>query len=145
LIAHHLIDAGLDTVVLDKRDVAWGSTSATTGLIQYEIDPPLRELVGLVGKDHAVRSYRAALEAIAKLEAIAMQVGTECGFRRRQSVQLASRKEDVAGFRRAWGALPRLEAIARQGGRECVFRRRQSVQRASRKEDVAGLRDEHAL
>ena len=99
LIAHHLIDAGLDTVVLDKRDVAWGSTSATTGLIQYEIDTPLRELAGLVGEDHAVRSYRAAWSAIDKLEAIALQVGAECGFRRRQSVQLASRKEDVTGLR----------------------------------------------
>ncbi len=99
LIAHNLVEAVIDTVVLDKRDIGWGSTSATTGLIQYEIDTPLRELVGLVGAEHAVRSYRAALGAIDTLESIARSVGPACGFRRRQSVQLASRKSDVAGLR----------------------------------------------
>ncbi len=99
LIAHNLVEAGFDTVVLDKRDIGWGSTSATTGLVQYEIDTPLRELIGLVGEDHAVRSYRAALHATDALESIARDVGTGMGFRRRKSVQLASRKDDVAGLR----------------------------------------------
>ena len=99
LIAHHLIGAGIDAVVIDKRDIAWGSTSATTGLIQYEIDTPLRELIGLVGEEHAVRSYAAARHAIDKLESIARTIGPACGFRWRQSVQLASRKSDVAGLR----------------------------------------------
>src|ERR1700752_1494549 len=38
LIARSLCEAGLDVVVLDKRDAGWGSTAATTALLQYEID-----------------------------------------------------------------------------------------------------------
>ena len=43
LIARALQEAGLDVVVLDRRDAGWGSTAATTALLQYEIDH------GLVG------------------------------------------------------------------------------------------------
>ena len=39
-----------------------------------------------------------ALEAVDKLEAIALQIGAPSGFRRRQSVQLASRRNDVAAY-----------------------------------------------
>lgn len=55
LVAYHLVEAGLNTVVLDKRDIGWGSTSATTALLQYEIDTPLCELIEMVGEDHAAR------------------------------------------------------------------------------------------
>jgi glycine/D-amino acid oxidase-like deaminating enzyme len=46
LCAHHLAKAGMDVAVLDKRDVAGGSTSASTAMLQYEIDTPLTELTG---------------------------------------------------------------------------------------------------
>ena len=45
LVAVHLAEAGVKTLVLDKRDIGTGSTSASTALIQYEIDVPLRELI----------------------------------------------------------------------------------------------------
>ena len=42
-VAECLSREGLDIVVLDKRDVGGGSTSASTALLQYEIDMPLVE------------------------------------------------------------------------------------------------------
>src|SRR6187402_3371186 len=67
LVGFHLAEAGFSTVVLDRRDVAWGSTSASTALLQYEIDTPLRELIPRLGTDHAVRAYQACRDAIDKL------------------------------------------------------------------------------
>lgn len=49
LVAWHLAKVGVNVVVLDKRDVATGSTCASTCLLQYEVDVPLRRLVKLVG------------------------------------------------------------------------------------------------
>lgn len=40
LVAYHLIQAGVDTVLVDKRDIGHGSTSASTSLLQYEVDTP---------------------------------------------------------------------------------------------------------
>jgi len=55
MIAHELVDAGLDTVVVDRREVAWGSTAASTGLLQYEIDVPLTDLMAMRGRECAAR------------------------------------------------------------------------------------------
>jgi glycine/D-amino acid oxidase-like deaminating enzyme len=71
LAAVHLAEAGVKTLVIDKRDIGAGSTSASTALFQYEIDVPLRELIKKVGPAAATRSYRLCLEAIGKLERLA--------------------------------------------------------------------------
>ena len=96
LIAYHLAEAGIATVVLDRRDVGMGSTSGTTALLQYEIDVPLGELIQHVGENHAMRSYLACLQAINKLEKLANQLPDSCSFQRKKSVFLASQRRDVA-------------------------------------------------
>jgi glycine/D-amino acid oxidase-like deaminating enzyme len=102
LVAYHLVEAGIATVLLDKRDFGWGSTSATTALLQYELDTPLHELVAFVGEGHAVRSYKACLEAINKLERLVAHLNASCGFERKKSVYLASRRRDVAALKREY-------------------------------------------
>lgn len=100
LVAWHLAEAGVDVVVVDKRDVATGSTAASTSLLQYEVDTPLRRLVRLVGSDHAVRAYRACragLEAIARID---RQLGGKHGFQRTESLQGASRRAHAPALQR---------------------------------------------
>jgi glycine/D-amino acid oxidase-like deaminating enzyme len=99
LMSYVLTEAGFDTVVVDRRDVATGSTSASTALLQYEIDTPLSELIGMVGRDHAVRSYLLCVEAIGTIERLIATLGDDCGFERKHSLYIASRKRDVAGLR----------------------------------------------
>jgi len=50
LVAYYLTKEGIHTIIVDRREVGTGSTSATTGLLQYEVDTPLFELMGKVGK-----------------------------------------------------------------------------------------------
>ena len=49
LAAFHLAESGVKTVVIDQREIGTGSTSASTALLQYEADVPLRELGKRVG------------------------------------------------------------------------------------------------
>lgn len=92
LAAHQLVKAGVSVVALDRRDAGMGSTSASTALLQYEVDTPLTELTKLVGEEHAARSYLLCLEAIVKLERIAAELDDDCGFERKRSLYLASRR-----------------------------------------------------
>src|ERR1700722_4579056 len=41
LLSHQLVRNGVDCVLIDRRDIGHGSTSASTALLQYEIDTPL--------------------------------------------------------------------------------------------------------
>src|SRR4029453_4779069 len=80
LAAHHLTEPGVDTVVLEKRDIGYGSTSASTSLLQYEIDTHLHELIDMIGERDAVRSYQVCLEALGKAEGLIAALGDRCGF-----------------------------------------------------------------
>ena len=94
LVAFHLAEAGFDVMVLDRRDVGWGSTAASTAILQYEIDVPLTELAGLVGVEPAARAYVACRDAIGKLGTLAERIGATCGFEKKKSLYLASKKRD---------------------------------------------------
>jgi glycine/D-amino acid oxidase-like deaminating enzyme len=82
-------------VVIDKRDIGTGSTSATTAMIQYEIDEPLHKLIHRIGKAPAVDSFKAGVAAIDKLESIVVKIQSTCGFERKQSIYVASKSDDA--------------------------------------------------
>ena len=77
LVAESLTAAGHDVIVLDRRDVATGSTSASTALLQYEIDTHLTDLSDLYGREMARAAYRACYEAIDLLERLLPQANDE--------------------------------------------------------------------
>lgn len=99
LAAHYLTEAGVDTVLVDRRSPAAGSTAASTGLLQYEIDKTLVELSALVGAEHAARAYRLGVEALDEFERLARELGDDCGFRRRRSLFLATTSELAESLR----------------------------------------------
>ena len=104
LCAYHLVKAGMDVAVIDKRDVASGSTSASTAMLQYEIDTPLTDLIGKMGKTDAERAYQVCLESIGKIATLCDEIGDSCGFTWKSSVYLASRKKDVPGLQAEYAA-----------------------------------------
>lgn len=95
LISHALHNAGFETVVIDKRDVATGSSSATTSMLQYEIDTPLHKLAGMIGEEGAVECYRAGIRSIDTLEDLIKSLNIDCGFERKKSLQVAHNKSAV--------------------------------------------------
>ena len=99
LVAIHLAEAAVKTVVLDKRDIGTGSTSASTALLQYEIDVPLRELIKKIGLADAIRSYKLCRGAIGKLERLATRLKIDCGFERKPSLFLARYKWEIPELR----------------------------------------------
>ena len=99
LVAVHLAEAGIKTLVLDKRDIGTGSTSGSTGLLQYEIDVPLRELVKRVGPAAATRSYELCRRAIGKLEQLVARLRIDCGFERKPSLFMARHQREIPELR----------------------------------------------
>jgi glycine/D-amino acid oxidase-like deaminating enzyme len=87
MIAEALAEAGLDTVVVDRRRPTDGSTTASTALVQYEIDKPLIELTEKIGKRDAVRAWRRSRLAVASLHAFFRERGIEA--QQRDSLYLA--------------------------------------------------------
>ena len=106
LIADELSRHGHDVALIEQRDIGWGSTAASTALLQYEIDTHLLELAQRYGNDAAALAYRACADAIPALGEVARGL-KDVDFRQMDSLYLASRRRDV----------PRLmaEGAARRG------------------------------
>ena len=98
LVGYQLSSEGYRTVVIDKRDIGAGSTSATTSMIQYELDAPLYSLVEKIGKESAVDIYLGAADAVRKLKNIVEVLPRDCGYNATQSLHFASRGWDVASL-----------------------------------------------
>lgn len=98
LIANELAAQGFDVAVFEQRDIAWGSTSASTALIQYEIDTHLVDLAGQFGEPDAVLAYRSCEQAVHDLQALAREVG-DVDFKMQGSLYYASRRRDAKALR----------------------------------------------
>jgi glycine/D-amino acid oxidase-like deaminating enzyme len=95
LIAYHLAERGLDVVVVDRRDIASGSTPASTALLQYDIDTPLVELRHKLGRKRADAAYKWSRKAVSDMAALIKRLGLDCELTRRSSLFLAHSEKDV--------------------------------------------------
>lgn len=89
LICDELVRHGHDVVVLERRDVGWGSSAASTALLQYEIDTHLVDLAKQYGESRAVAAYRACEQAVGQAGELARSV-RDVDFRKQSSLYVAS-------------------------------------------------------
>ena len=99
LVTDALMAMGRSIVVLDSREPALGSTSASTALLQYEIDTHLVDLVPMVGAEPAMRAYRACAASFALLEERFPELLPQADYERRPSLYLAAGERDEATLR----------------------------------------------
>lgn len=97
LIADELAKNGFAVAVVEQRDVAWGSSAASTALLQYEIDTHMVDLAKWYGEDNAVSAYRGCVQAIMELRELAADVG-DVDFDMQQSLYYASKSSHVANL-----------------------------------------------
>jgi len=99
LIADALIATGASIVMLDSRDVALGSTAATTALLQYEIDTHLTDLAQQIGAGRAIQAYQACAASFESLERRFPELLKLSNYRRRESLYLATDLSAVSALR----------------------------------------------
>jgi glycine/D-amino acid oxidase-like deaminating enzyme len=104
LIAEAFSREGIDTVVVDKRDIAHGSTSASTALLQYEIDEPLYILQKKIGKDHATTAYQLCEQSIFYVEDLVKKCHLKCDFSRRPSLYFSTNIHDYQTLKNEYEA-----------------------------------------
>lgn len=98
-MAHALSATGKRIVVVDRRSPAQGSTSASTALLQWEIDTPLTELHERIGAK-ATRAWQRSYRATQDLVKLVEHEGIRCGLQRRQSLYLAGNESGSRALRK---------------------------------------------
>lgn len=95
LMAFQVCSEGYKTILIDKNDIALGSTSATTAILQYELDEPLYSLIDKVGEEIAVNTYKHGIGMIDMLAHLVHQFHFDCGFEMKDSVYFSRTPEDA--------------------------------------------------
>lgn len=103
LLAHRLTAAGKEVVVIDKREVASGSTSATTALVQSELDIAAVQMARRMGADLTLEIQNATRRGVLDLIELATRLpasmsGSPVEVVQRPTLKLASSKRDVRGL-----------------------------------------------
>ena len=100
LMAFQVSSEGYDTILIDKNDVSQGSTSATTAILQYELDEPLYSLIDEVGEEAAVNTYLHGVEMIDWLNQLVHKHRFDCGFEMKNSVYFSRTEKDKEWLQR---------------------------------------------
>lgn len=105
LTAFTLAQEGLHIAIVDKREMAAGSSSANTGLLQFSNDIMLHELIDQIGEEKAVKFYKLCQKAVDQLEGVSDTVLRDTDLIRRKSICYASTKEHVQKLQKEYEAL----------------------------------------
>lgn len=104
--AYELRNSGLDIVLVEKRTVAAGSSSANTGLLQFANDQLLHEAIRSFGERAAVDHYWRCFNAIRRLqEEIVPSLPIDPELIMRSSLFFASDEEEVKKIQKEYQAL----------------------------------------
>jgi glycine/D-amino acid oxidase-like deaminating enzyme len=104
LIASTLTEAGVSVVVLDRREIAHGSTAGNTGLLLYELDVMLHGLAERIGVRNAQRAYVRCCRAVTSFKHVIARSRIPCEFAPRPSLYLAAIAAHVPRLRREFEA-----------------------------------------
>jgi glycine/D-amino acid oxidase-like deaminating enzyme len=80
LCSYYLTQENIDTVIVDKNIIGYGSTRGCTAILQYEIDVDLTGLKGLVGYENAVKCFNETKNALYEIDNITKNLDDNCGF-----------------------------------------------------------------
>ncbi len=100
MMAEALTARGLSVIAVDRRGPMLGSTPATTALVQFEIDEPLRDLSDMIGKPAAEQAWRRSRLAVDGLRARIAELGIECRLAERPSLYVAGNTKGPGELRK---------------------------------------------
>jgi glycine/D-amino acid oxidase-like deaminating enzyme len=95
LVAYHLAEAGASVVVVDRRNIATGSTPASTALLLYDLDTSLTDLRQRHGRKIADAVYRSSRRTLDDMISLVDRIPVQCSLSLRPSLLLAATEDDI--------------------------------------------------
>lgn len=97
MCAMRFAEAGVDTVLLGASAVGYGSTSAASGIMEYDTCCGLKGLSCKIGMDRAVLSYKMCEQSLNEVEELSRRLG-DFGFTRRDGINYTDCADETAAI-----------------------------------------------
>lgn len=118
LIAYELLKDNYKVVLLDKDVPGYGSSDGNTGIIQYNSDDSLNEMIEEHGEQRAVDFYRMSIEGITLLHQIAGELKEDVGYAPKNSLYLCAKEEHEPELQKKYETLKKYDFPAELINRE---------------------------
>lgn len=95
ICSYYLSEAGINSVIVDKNIIGYGSTSASTSILQYEIDNNILGLKGFVGISKAVEAFKLCHKAVYDMKDIIDKLDDKCDFQLKECFYYSNKCKDI--------------------------------------------------
>ncbi|WP_432401991.1 NAD(P)/FAD-dependent oxidoreductase [Wukongibacter sp. M2B1] len=102
ICSYYFTEAGIQTAIIDKNIIGYGSTSASTSILQYEIDTDLVGLKGTLGLDNAVECFKLCEKTVYEIEKVVDNLDCKCGFNLRDCFYYTDSEADVSRLKKEY-------------------------------------------
>ncbi|MBZ4663193.1 MAG: putative oxidoreductase [Caloramator sp.] len=99
ILSYYLSFLGKKIILVDKNIIGYGSTSASTSILQYEVDFDILELEKKIGIVNALKAYKANEAAVYEIERIIKTLKDKCDFTKRESLYFTQDKSKIQKFK----------------------------------------------
>ncbi|MFD3157849.1 NAD(P)/FAD-dependent oxidoreductase [Haloimpatiens sp. FM7330] len=80
IASYYFSENNINTVVLEKSRVGFGSSSVTTSLLQYELDQNLNVLTEAISVEDGIKAYKLGLKALKEIDNFIKKYGNNCDY-----------------------------------------------------------------
>lgn len=99
ILSYYLSFLGKKVILIDKNIIGYGSTSASTSILQYEVDYDILELEKKIGIANALKAFKANENAVYEIEWIVNTLKDKCDFTRRDSLYFTQDANKIHKFK----------------------------------------------
>lgn len=94
IVSYYLSKNNISNIVVEKGRIAHGSTSATTSLLQYELDSNCAELTQFTTEQNVIQSYKLGFKALDEIKNFVDIYGNAFDYKPVDSVLFSNKKLD---------------------------------------------------
>lgn len=99
IVSYYLSFLGKKVILIDKNIIGYGSTSASTSILQYEVDFDILDLEKKIGTINALKAFKANENAVYEIEWIVNTLMDKCDFTRRESLYFTQDSTKIQKFK----------------------------------------------
>ncbi len=89
MLAYELSRARMNVILVDRDQPGVGASSASTAMLQYELDAPLLKLIDLYGTKAGMSVYRRYAQSLVEIRRAVRRLSDRCDLEERPSVFIA--------------------------------------------------------
>ncbi|WP_252223367.1 MULTISPECIES: FAD-dependent oxidoreductase [unclassified Clostridium] len=96
ILGYYFSKNNINSVILEKNIIGYGSTGITTALLQYELDGTVRELEQYTTTENVIQSYKLGIKALNEIEEFIKQYDNKCNYKKRDTLFYTAKSSDIA-------------------------------------------------